>query len=38
VDREIDIEDRITDVMKRVAETSARLKKVRDAEREDTVS
>jgi len=35
VDQEIDIEDRITAVMKQVAETSARLKKARDAEREE---
>ncbi len=31
VDQEIDIEDRITEVMKQVAEASARLKKARDA-------
>jgi uncharacterized protein YqgV (UPF0045/DUF77 family) len=35
VDQEIDVEDRITEVMKRVAETSARMKKVRDAGREE---
>jgi hypothetical protein len=35
VDREIDIEDRITMVMKQVAETSARMKKARDAGREE---
>ena len=33
VDQEIDIEDRITAVMKQVAEASARMKKARDAER-----
>lgn len=35
VDQEIDVEDRITSVMKRVAETSARMKKARDAKQEE---